>query len=53
MKNFYILMLGFMLVQCSDNTPVTVNKNASPEAHNLLEFLMKISVEQRLSGQHN
>ena len=53
MKIFYTLLLGLLMGQCTDKPPVAVNKDASPEAQELLEFLIKISGEKRLSGQHN
>jgi len=45
-------MLAALLLSCQQEIE-PVNKNASPEAEELLEYLYAISGEKIISGHHN
>ncbi len=53
MRIFYVILVALMFVQCNNSKPVNVNKEASPEAQELLSFMIEISGKNLLSGQHN
>lgn len=53
MRKPFLLFFLFAAVVCQAQSFPPVNKNASPEARRLLEFLYEIDDEHTLAGQHN